>query len=283
MKALTQSVLAAAMLLALPFAAAEACTTGAWNGNTSAATGVLAAGPSTAGTPQIRYSGSCSASAEAGEFVTDNTPGGVGAGGENIYRARFYVFTSGSGKFFSATTGDSAGGSEVVGISFNGTAFTFSGASGVAPITAASGRWYSIEFKHENGQPFSVTVQGNGAASPTTGSGTSAAAAVGSASLGFIGAGTGNFILDEFESTRSATTAIGRLCRGDTATATSPADGVRNIQDSIRIRNAFNNPATQSSLGQPDYNENGSVDIQDAILIRNLFNSGLANANCPAA
>lgn len=128
-----------------------------------------------------------------------------------------------------------------------------------------------------------MSVQGNGAAAATTGTGTSASASVGSASVGFIGAGSGSFFIDEFESTRSATTAIGRLCRGDTATASTPGDGVRNIQDSIRIRNEFNNPTTSATRGQPDYNENGSVDIQDAILIRNLFNSGIANANCPAA
>lgn len=277
MKALTQSVLAAAMLLALPFAAAEACTTGAWNGTNSAAAGVAAAGPASA-SPQRRYSGACSAQATSGEFVTDNTPGGIGAGGEATYRARFYVFTSGNGKFFSATTGDNAGGTEVVGISFNGSAFTFAGPTGIDPIPAAAGKWYSVEFKHESGQPFTVAVQGNGAATAVTDTGVSASASVGSASLGFIGSGSGSFIVDEFESTRSATAAIGRLCPGDTAIGATPPDGIRDAVDGVRMRNEGLGVPTG---GQPDLNEDGVVDSVDGLLARNLFLSG--NGACPAS
>ena len=267
MKALTQSVLAAALLMALPFAAAEACTKNAWNGNTSAATGATAAGPVTG---QRSYEGLCSVNATTGQFVTDNSPNA-----EATYQARFYVFTSGSGKVFSATTGEGNTGTEVVGVSYNGSQFTFSGATGVAPIAATAQRWYSVTLTHVSGGAFNVSVQGNNAATPTTGTGTSAAATVGSASLGFIGPGTGSFYVDAFESTRS-TTPIARLCRGDTN-----ADGSRTIADAGRVRNHFLNPATSATTGQPDYNEDGSVTIADAGLIQNLFLAG--QGACPTS
>lgn len=255
MKALTQSVLAAAMLMALPFAAAEACTKNAWNGNTSAATGATAAGPSAG---QRRYEGICSVSATTGQFVTDNTPNA-----EATYQARFYVFTGGNGKVFSATTGEGNTGTEVVGVSYNGTQFTFSGATGVAPIPATAQRWYSVTLTHVSGGAFNVSVQGNGAATPTTGTGTSATATVGSASLGFIGAGTGVFQLDSFESTRS-TTPIERLCRGD-----ANRDGTRNVVDVIQVRNEAAAPTVSVTSGQPDFNEDGQINVSDVILIRN--------------
>jgi hypothetical protein len=263
---LTQSVLAAAMLMALPFAAAEACTINAWNGNTSAATGAVAAGPQTG---QRTYEGICALRTTPGQFVTDDTPNA-----EATYTARFYFFTSGNGKIFSATTANANGGTEVVGVSYNGTAFTFSGATGVAPIPAAANAWYSVSFTHVSGGTFSVSVQGNGAATPTTGSGTSAAASVGSASLGFIGTGTGTSHVDAFESTRSATP-IARLCRGDTN-----GDGVRNITDAIRDRNQFVSGGSNPAGGQADYNEDGVVNISDAIQIRNVFVGG--QSACPS-
>ncbi|WP_298851107.1 dockerin type I domain-containing protein [uncultured Aquimonas sp.] len=267
MKALTQSVLAAAMLVAFPFAAAEACTINAWNGNTSAASGTSAAGPTTG---QRRYSESCSLSATAGQFVTDNTPAA-----EATYQVRFYVFTGGTGKIFSATTANSNGGSEVFGVSYNGTAFTFSGASGVAPINAAPNRWYSVTATNVNGGSFSVSVQGNNAATATTGTGTAGTGLVESASLGLIGAGTGALQFDSFESVRS-TTPIARLCRGDTNN-----DGARTIADAGRIRNEFLNPATSATSGQPDYDENGAVTIADAGLVQNLFLAG--QGACPSS
>src|SRR5690606_31955257 len=120
-----------------------------------------------------------------------------------------------TGKVFSATAGEGGAGAEIVGVSFNGSAFSFSGATGVATVPGTANRWYSVEIFTQSGGAFSATVQGAGAASGTTVTGTSAAGTVGSASLGLIGAGTGNFVLDEFESTRSAATAIGRKCRGN--------------------------------------------------------------------
>jgi len=266
MKALTQSVLAAAMLVALPFAAAEACTKNAWNGNTGSAAGAVAAGPQTG---QRSYEGLCSLRTTAGQFVTDNTPAA-----EGTYSARFYVYTGGSGKVFSATTANDNGGTEVVGVSYNGSAFTFSGATAVSPIAAAPNAWYSVSFTNVSGGAFSVSVQGNGVAAATTGSGTAAAGTVESASLGFIGAGSGTFDTDAFESRRTSAL-IPRLCRGDTN-----GDSARNITDAIRVRNQFVSGGASPAGGQADYSEDGNVNITDAIQIRNVFVSG--QSACPA-
>jgi len=256
MKALTQSVLAAAMLMALPFAAAEACTNNAWNGNTSAAAAGTAAGPAAS---QPRYKGLCSyQAATSNAFVTDDTPNA-----EATFQVRFSVFTGGSGKVFSATTENGNAGTEVIGVSYNGTAFTFSGATGVSPIPAASGRWHTLVLTHVSGQPFSVAVQGAGATTPTTGTGTSATATVGSASVGFIGTATGVTRIDEYESTRS-TTPIPFLCRGD-----ANNDGTRNVVDVIQVRNEAAAPTVSLTQGTPDFNEDGQVNVVDVIQIRN--------------
>lgn len=277
MKALTQSVLAAALLMALPFAAAEACGINAWNGNTAAATGTLASGPQLpAGDPNkiARYSGFCALRAGPGQFVTDNTPNA-----ESTYRARFYVYTgNGSGKIFSATADNGGAGAEIVGVSFNGSAFSFSGVTGAATVPGVANRWYSIEVSRVAGGAFSATVQGNGATTATTVNGTSGAGTVGSASLGFIGPGNGLFFVDEFDSNRSATAAIGRKCRGN-ALAT---DTIINIQDRIAINNEIlgQTAGTGVANGQPDFNEDGVVSIQDRIQVNAIITAGQGGTFC---
>jgi hypothetical protein len=275
MKALTQSVLAAAMLLALPFAAAEACNVNAWNGNTSAATGIVAGGPAATipAERNARYEELCSVKATSGQFVTDNTPSA-----EATYRARFYVLTpaTGSAKVFSATSGQSNAGTEVVGVTFTGTSFTFSGVTGAAAVTGIlPSRWYSVELVVQSGAAFSASVAGAASFTGTT-SGTSPALSVESASLGMLSGTATAVTLDAFASTRSGTTPIGRLCKGDTN-----GDGSRNITDSIRARNEFVSGGLSPTAGQPDLNEDGLVNITDSIQIRTLFVSG--QAACPAA
>lgn len=210
MKALTQSVLAAAMLLALPFAAAEACTTGAWNGNTSAATGAQAAEP-TAGVQRI--SGRCGLLTESGEFVTDNTPGS-----ESTYQVQFYFRapTAGStAKIFSATSADGNTGTEAFGVNINNGTMSFTGVTGASTIGGLqAGRWYRLNAVYQASGAFTATVDGFSNFSGSSAGGTGAATTVGSASLGMLSGTAANVTLDEFNSTRSATP-IAPLCRGD--------------------------------------------------------------------
>jgi len=147
-------------------------------------------------------------------------------------------------------------------------------ASAVTGITA--GRWYSVELFHNTAGgagSFTASVAGNNGFTGSS-TGTATATGIGSASLGMISGGAGTLIVDEFESTRSADTAIGRLCIGDTN-----ASGTRNVADAIAVRNEALSGGATPAGGQPDANENGTINAQDSILIRNFALGGLSA--CP--
>lgn len=280
MKSMTKNLMAAALLMALPVGASFACTTTAWNGNTGAAAGAEAGGPVPATGGFARYSGSCALRTGTGEFVTDNTPGGTGSGTEAVYRARFYVLTSSTGtaKVFSATAGDGNTGAEAVGVSYDATAgsFTFSGVTASAVTGITAGRWYSVELFHNTAGgagSFTASVAGNNGFTGSS-TGTATATGIGSASLGMISGGAGTLIVDEFESTRSADTAIGRLCQGDTN-----GSGTRTVADVVQIRNEALSAGASPAGGQPDANENGGVNVSDVVVVRNFFLSG--QTTCP--
>ena len=269
MNKITKSLLATTLMAALPLSGAMACTIGQWTGDPSA-TAPTAAGPAQS---VARYSGICALSATTGQFVTDNYPGA-----EGTYRARFYVLTSavsGTAVIFRATANDNGGGAEVlrVDLGSGGTSLSFyqNGAqvgSNVTGLTA--NKWYSVELFYKTGAggsgSFSATVAGNqtftGSIAPTpiTASGT-----IGSAQLGFI-SGTGSAMrFDAFESTRSADTAIGRLCRGDTN-----ASGTLTPADRGAITSEL---AGTLATGQPDCNEDGIVSSSDRGCITTRLNS----------
>lgn len=280
MKSMTKNLMAAALLMALPVGASFACTTTAWNGNTGAAAGAEAGGPVPATGGFARYSGSCALRTGTGEFVTDNTPGGTGSGTEAVYRARFYVLTSSTGaaKVFSATSGDGNTGTEAVGVTYDATAgsFTFSGVTASAVTGITAGRWYSVELFHNTAGgagSFTASVAGNNGFTGSS-TGTATATGIGSASLGMISGGAGTLIVDEFESTRSADTAIGRLCQGDTN-----GSGTRTVADVVQIRNEALSAGASPAGGQPDANENGGVNVSDVVVVRNFFLSG--QTTCP--
>jgi hypothetical protein len=210
MKALTQSVLAAAMLMALPIAS-HACTISAWNGNTTAANGTTAAGPLSS-TPVQRIFGVCGLRAETGEFVTDNTPASESAYNVQLY---FRVPASGSSKFFSATSGESNTGTEALGVTVSGGSLSFSGVTGAANIAGLqAGRFYRLSMQYTAGGAFSAAVDGFGGFSGSS-SGTASATTISSASLGMLSGNAPFQEVDEFTSTRSVSTPIPPICRGD--------------------------------------------------------------------
>ena len=272
MKALTKSLLAGAVLAALPMASALACTTTAWNGGTVGAT----AGDPTTGV--ARYSGECGlkGAAAGNSHVTDNSPNG-----EANYRARFYVYTgtaTGSPVIFQATDADGAAGSALVQVVYDtaNNQFDFTSGAAAGSATVADNKWYSVEFYYDAGNAITAKVQGSQATSPSvvTFAGAPAAGTVQSARLGIIGATTAGDTMkfDEFESTRSTTTEIGRLCRGD-ANGTEPV----NIFDRTSIVNEILGNAL--GQGQPDCNEDGGVNVFDRTCIVNII---LAGGACPS-
>ncbi len=270
MKISTRTLLAAALLVALPTSGALACTITNWNG-TNTATAANTGGPAQS---IARYSGVCALAVDSGKYVVDNTPGT-----EGTYRARFYVLTKATGgtaTIFRAGASDN-GGSPVLEIDYTGSAFNFrqngtTVGSGVTGIQA--NKWYSIEVFYKAGASFSATVGGAGsdAVVGTVSSATAGAGTIASAVLGAVAGTTGSASLgfDAFESTRSETTAIGRLCRGD-----ANANGTITIGD----RTALNNELMSVSLatGQPDCNEDGNITVGDRTCVNNRI---LASATC---
>jgi hypothetical protein len=284
---LLRHVIAGALIAALPVGSALACNTAAWNGTAGANAAVsddpdnnnATNGPADLGAVS-RYSGRCGLmTAAAGQsWVSDNSPNN-----ETVYRARFYVRAGQTGsKIFTATTADNGGGTEVVGITFTGSAFQFdvNGTAGVSAPGITAGPWYSIEISYDDNGPFSATVATGGANAPTTQTVSTAANAgaltVGSVRVGHLNAGGGaSTFVDEFDSSRGAT-AIGRLCPGD-----ANASGGRTVADAALIRNESLTTNTQDLItGQPDANDNGSVTVADAAIVRNL--SLLNQGACPA-
>lgn len=260
-----RTLLAAALLTALPMGSALACTVSAWTGNGTATTADNTGGP---GDGVARYSGVCGLVVDSGDYVIDNTPGS-----EAVYRARFYVLTraTSGATIFRATASDDGAGAEVLAVDFDGSAFNFTqNGSAVGVVNGiVADRWYSIELFYKAGETFSAEVAGaasfTGSVAPvTTGIG---AGTIGSAVLGVAaGAGTG-FGFDAFESTRSETTPIGRLCKGDTND-----DNTRSITDATAIIAEVLGNAI--SGGQPDANEDGSVSVVDATAIIGWVSAG---------
>lgn len=272
MKISTRTLLAAALLVALPTSGAMACTISNWNGtNTAAAanTGGPAEGIA-------RYSGVCGLAVDSGKYVVDNTPGT-----EGTYRARFYVLTKATGgtvTIFRAGSGDN-GASPVIEVDYTGSAFNFrqNGTAVGAGVTGIQAdRWYSIELFYKANTGFNATVGGAGsdAVVGTVSSATAGAGTIGSAVLGAVSGSTGSASLgfDAFESTRSETAAIGRLCRGN-----ANGDAQVDSGDGLAIRNEFLVGVLAS--GQPDCNEDGIVNSGDGLCVRQIFLGGSGACN----
>ena len=262
----SRKLLAAALLAAIPMGSALACTTDNWTdvanggGTVTNAPGLTAGGPVE---EVARYSGECGLEAVANSFVTNNAPDG-----EGVYRARFYVYTSGSGTVFRASAADDNGGAEVLRVDYSAGTFSFfqnGAASGtVTGAGVVANKWYSVEIAYEAGEAdgFSATVAGNSTFSGSVAPQAAGAGTVGSHSLGNIG-GTGTVSADAFESTRSADTAIGRLLVSDAdGSGACDADDLSVASQEIAdILLGEVNPALAS--GQPDCDENGSIDADD--------------------
>ena len=298
---LSRKFLAGAILALLPLTGALACTTSAWTSTS---------GTPLAEDPQVnnannnnpdngdvrRYANNCGLRASAvGDFVTNDTPN------DTIYRVRYYAqptMTAGTAKIFSATSADAGGGTEIFSVSYDAAADEFDFTATGATVASATGivpdKWYSIEVLHQSGQTLSVTVTAGAAANGAAGAvqnissvGT-VTGTVSSARLGIVdGAGiTGQVFFDEFDSTRSAATPIGRLRRGDANNSciTTPANPGLSVADAVLVRNEVataTGPTPALVLGQPNFNEDTGTTIADAVLIRNAVALGQTACSLP--
>lgn len=297
---LTHRILAGAIVAMLPLSGAMACTISAWSANTGT---LVADDPdANAGTnaPETghskRVSGACGLSPGSGvaSFVTDNSPA------DGVYRARFYFFTgiaSGAPRMFEAFTADAGGGTSIFSVAYDaaGGDLDFTAAGTTMPsIPVVANKWYSIEFFHNTGSALTASVMGNnsGVNDSAALTSTSAAAVAGTvqsvrlgntngAALTFTSTPASNnafgFAFDEFDSTRSATTAIGRLCRGDANGNANAAlnDNDLNVADATTI--VAERLGQAVAAGQPDANEDGIVNVADATTVVAMR---LANKKC---
>lgn len=288
---LSRKFLAGAIVALLPMGGALACTSGAWDGATG---NPVADDPDTStatnnnpdGGAVKRYAGNCGLAPVAGSasYVTDNNVG------DTIYRARWYVYTgiaTGSPRMFEAFSADNGGGSSIFSATYDraGGDFDFTAAGTTIPsITVSPNRWYSVEIFHNSGNALTVSVEGANSAVADNAAltATSAAAVTGTIQSVRLGNVNGNaftlaapsgptnnngFSVEEFDSTRSASTAIGRLCRGDANNNGNDAVGDNdiNVQDATTI--IAERLGQTVSPGQPDANEDGIVNVQDATTV----------------
>ena len=267
-----KTLLGAAIFSAMAFTGANACSISAWSATDSV--GVVAADSGEAPTFS-RYSGRCSlriAGAATAKYVQDNTPTNA-----TSYKSRFYinagsplVDTGASGFVFLARDG---AGANLIRIALTGGNLqtTVTGAAAAIPAIPITAGYYSVEIEWAQGAaaPFSIKVQGAGAATPTTQTTTTnnAAGVLKDVRLGLSANSTGTAFFDEYDSRR--TTAPGRLCRGD-------ANGNGFIQGNDRVF-VTNETLGTLATGQADANENGFVQGNDRVIISNLI---LANTVC---
>lgn len=263
MKKISRSLLAAALMMALPVGGALACTVGNWNG-TNTATDAESGGPADG---VARYQGLCALSVGSGDYVVDNSPSADGT-----YRARFYVLTratSGAATVFKATTANDGGGTAVIEVTYDGNAFAFSqNGTGVGSVNAAQGKWYSVEMSYEAGTGFDAWVWGAGSDTQTgTVSGSAGAGTINSAVLGISnGTVSSNFNFDSFVSTRGEDR-IERLCRGDA----NGDNQIRAVDAGAIIAEYL---GTSIATGQPDANEDGKITPLDASAVMSIFLNG---------
>ena len=255
-----KTLLGAAIFSAMAFTGANACSISAWSPTDSV--GVVAADSGEA--PAFsRYSARCSlrvVGAATAKYVQDNTPTNA-----TSYKARFYlntgsplVDTGAAGFFYLARDG---AGAPLIRLALTGgniqTTVTGSAAA-IPPIPVVASRYYSVEIEWAQGAaaPFSIKVQGAGAAGPTTQTTTTnnTTGVLKDVRLGLSAASTGTAFFDEYDSRR--TTAPGRLCRGD-----SNNNGAIQFADAQQIVGELGGTL---AAGQPDCNENGLIQFSDA-------------------
>lgn len=250
--------LALAMAGSLAWSSAQACTVAAWTGTNTTATS------SDVGASPRRYYGLCGLNAaSSGKAVGENSPNN-----ETTYRARFYFYpglTAGEAKMFSATSGDNGSGTEVLSVSYNANGNVTVAANGTTVATISgvtASRWHAVELTYIGGTSLAVSIRGN---QTFTGSSTVTTnvpnTGIGSHTLGFLtsNGASGSFQFDEFEASRSSTTAIGFLNRGDAV-----PDGTYSIQDVVAVLLEVRGTLAQ---GNADVNEDGLVNIQDVFSI----------------
>jgi hypothetical protein len=263
----TKFLLSVAILGALAFNQASACSRSAWSPTDSV--GIVDADvgePLPTSNGFKRYSGRCAmrvVGAATPKYVQDNTPTSAAS-----YKSRFYFYsgnganidTGASGFFFLARDGV---GANLIRLALTGGAIktTVANAGAVADIPVTADTWYSVELDWaQTAGTFSVSVKGPGPAVTQTSAITAGTSVLKDVRLGLSAASTGTSFFDEYDSRRSS--APGRLLRCDAS-----GDGATvNILDLIAITAEI--LGTSPALGQPNANQDNSINVVDRIIVQ---------------
>jgi hypothetical protein len=269
---LLSAALGAAFMLS---STAEACTLDAWDVNGSIVGTPIPGGPAHTNNTVRRYSGVCGMrSTGTDNYVQNDDPAG-----DQIFRARFYVYTSNTGTpatIYQAGNGTTAG---VVSVTMNGgTQITVTPVGGTAMnFGTTANRWYSVEIAMNatatattGDDPIAentVIARVGGGGSDTVNSNTSTittGSQIDFARLGCVSGCVGNVDFEEYESTRSAGTAIGRLLRGD-----ANGDGFYGGGDVLAVIREL--VGASFATGRPDCEENGFIGGADVTCVVRLL------------
>lgn len=265
---LGRAVVASAMIIGAALAApsAMACTLANWSSTSGS---VVANNPNgsdgdpPADTTNVaRYSGSCGARMTGQGFVQDNNPGGI-----SRIVARFYVLNELSGgstavyEGYSSTTG--TGALFTVEMDDSGLVTLTDVATSQSVSQSSATNWASVEidFGQSAGDGFiSLSVNGQTAVDQTGLS--NSGSAIQSVRLGNLDGAAGALNFDAYESRRS--TAVGRLLRAD-----GSGDEAINSSDLAILVNELG--GSFLAQGQPDCNEDGTVNSQDISCLVNIL------------
>jgi hypothetical protein len=264
----TKFLLSVAILGALAFNQASACSKSAWSPTDSV--GVVDADigePLPTSNGFKRYSGRCAmrvVGAATPKYVQDNTPTNAVS-----YKSRFYFYsgnganidTGVAGNFFLAR--DSAG-ANLIRLALTGGVIktTVANAGAVADIPVTADTWYSVELDWAQAAgTFSVRVKGAGPAVTQTAAITAGTSVLKDVRLGLSAASTGTTFFDEYDSRRNSAPGLLQKCD-----ANGDAAAVPNILDLIAITAEI--LGTSPALGQPNPNHDNATNIVDRIIVQ---------------
>lgn len=264
---LGRAVIASAVIFGAVLAApsAMACTLGNWSDTNGSVVANNPFGddgdPDTDSTNVARYSGACGARMDGQGYVQDNNPGGI-----SRIVARFYVLNELGGSTtiyegYSAT--DGTGALFTVEMDAAGDVTLTDVASGSSVTQNSSTDWASVEidFGQSAGDGFiSLSVNGQTAVEDTELS--NSGDGIQSVRMGNLDGATGALNFDAYESRRS--TAVGRLMRAD-----ANNDEAVSSPDLAVLVNELSGSSLAS--GQPDCNEDGTVNSQDISCLVDLL------------
>lgn len=280
-KALLAGIALAACLGFTLNAQAQTCVISNWDGApTGGLTDSDAGTQDSASSSNRRYGGPCGLRVDydgSARYVTDTSPDG-----ETTYNVRFYVYLDNAGGSAVQLFGADDGTDDQIQVWYNVPGagdltlrvFDTEGSTTDLEATGVSSGWHSVEFAWQQNASADIRFNVDGSDNDITATVDTTDISVQNAHLGVVNdaTGPGEIDFDDFDSRRIDRP--GRLCRG----LTDPSRDQLALDDVNAVFAEFSSNGGTPAGGQPDYNEDGSVDLDDVSEIFSRFASG--NEDC---